>query len=191
MYKPNLLTIARHDPRKGIADLLEAYTLLNRHGINFIATIIGAGPLLNTHRHFARHLPNVSLIDSVSSVAPYLKSADIFILPSVEEGSSSLAILEAMATGLPIIATNIDGIPEDITHNKTGLLVPPHDPPALAAAITKLLPNPRLARRSLARRRGLARRLARSAKKTYLQKHHPIHARNALQKFLKTFHFSL
>ena len=67
-----------------------------------------------------------------------LAAADLFVLPSRHEGLG-VAILEAMAMGLPVVATAVGGIPEAVEHDRTGLLVPPEDGSALAAAIDDLL----------------------------------------------------
>jgi glycosyltransferase involved in cell wall biosynthesis len=72
---------------------------------------------------------------------PYLSSFDCFVLPSLSEGLSS-AILAAMAASLPVIATNVGGIPELVQHEENGLLVPPADPVALAQAIQQLGDDP-------------------------------------------------
>ncbi len=71
----------------------------------------------------------------------YFQSFDVFVLPSLSEGLSS-AILSAMASYLPVIATNVGGIPELVRHEENGLLVPPADPAALAQAILQLADNP-------------------------------------------------
>lgn len=73
--------------------------------------------------------------------APYLSSFDLFVLPSLSEGLSS-SILSAMAASLPVIASNVGGIPELIRHEENGLLVPPADAVALAHAIQRLGDNP-------------------------------------------------
>ncbi|MCP4023526.1 MAG: glycosyltransferase family 4 protein, partial [Desulfobacteraceae bacterium] len=70
-------------------------------------------------------------------------ASDIFILPSLSEGVPKV-VLEAMAKGTPVIATNVGGIPEIVTHKKNGLLVPPGDENALVKAIVHLLGNQEL-----------------------------------------------
>ena len=70
-----------------------------------------------------------------------LAALDIFVLPSHSEGVS-LALLEAMAAGLPVIATAVGGLPEVVTDGENGLLIPPKDPEALAAALARLLADP-------------------------------------------------
>jgi glycosyltransferase involved in cell wall biosynthesis len=74
-----------------------------------------------------------------------LRALDLYVQPSLTEGLP-LAVVEAAAAGLPIVASEVGGIPEIITHGRDGLLVPPGDPNALAAAIQKLLDDPDQAR---------------------------------------------
>jgi glycosyltransferase involved in cell wall biosynthesis len=73
---------------------------------------------------------------------PYLKAADIFVLPSLREESGSLALLEAMQAGCAIVASGVDGILEDISHGVDGLLVGPGNIAELADAIESLLKDP-------------------------------------------------
>ena len=80
----------------------------------------------------------VVFLGFVSDIPQFLSSVDIFVLPSVYEGLG-IAILEAMAAGKPVVASRTGGIPELLTDQVTGLLVPPKDPPALARAIAQLL----------------------------------------------------
>ena len=75
-----------------------------------------------------------------------LSALDIFVLPSHSEGVS-LALLEAMAAGLPVIATAVGGLPEVVTDGENGLLIPPKDPEALAQALARLLADPALAKK--------------------------------------------
>lgn len=142
---PIIVTVTRHDPRKGIADLLAAYQLLSKRGIIFGAVIIGDGMLFDLHRRLVQKLGLariVSLVARVKDVTPYLNGATLFVLPSHEEGSSSLAVLEAMSRGIAVIATNVDGIPEDIEDGKSGILIPPANPEVLSQAIFALIRNP-------------------------------------------------
>jgi glycosyltransferase involved in cell wall biosynthesis len=72
---------------------------------------------------------------------PWLPSFDVFVLPSRVEGLP-LVIIEAMLASRPVVATRVDGIPEEIVDGVTGLIVPPEDPPALASAVRELLQDP-------------------------------------------------
>jgi glycosyltransferase involved in cell wall biosynthesis len=87
---------------------------------------------LSNHFHF---------VGGVANLREYLSTADIFVLPSRSEGFSN-AIVEAMAASLPVIATNVGGNAEAVTNGVNGFIVPPEDPAALAAAITRLLSDP-------------------------------------------------
>jgi glycosyltransferase involved in cell wall biosynthesis len=86
----------------------------------------------------------VHFLGSRQDVPDLLNAMDIFVLPSYSEGVS-LALLEAMAAGLPVIATAVGGLPEVVTDGQTGLLIPPRDAVALAGALERLLAAPALA----------------------------------------------
>ncbi len=89
---------------------------------------------------------NVRLMGERADAAAYLAASDLAVLPSHQEGFAN-AILEAMACGLPVIATNVGGNPEAVVDGETGLIVPPHHPDALARAILELAEDPALARK--------------------------------------------
>jgi sugar transferase (PEP-CTERM/EpsH1 system associated) len=76
-----------------------------------------------------------------SDIPELMRSFDVFVLPSIAEGISN-TILEAMASGLPVVATNVGGNPELVVNGETGILVPPSDPIAMAAAIQSYLTEP-------------------------------------------------
>ena len=78
---------------------------------------------------------------SLTNLRQHLSTADIFVLPSRSEGFSN-AVVEAMASSLPVVATNVGGNSEAVKDGVSGFLVPPDDPAALAAAITQLLSDP-------------------------------------------------
>jgi glycosyltransferase involved in cell wall biosynthesis len=80
------------------------------------------------------------------NVAEVMRAADVMVLPSVVEGLP-MAVLEAMSCGRPVVASAVNGTPEAVLHEITGLLIPPNEPAALAAAVVRLLGAPHLARR--------------------------------------------
>jgi glycosyltransferase involved in cell wall biosynthesis len=132
---------------KGLEYLIVATNKIkSNQKINFV--IIGDGPERNKLEKLIKkyNLENkVHLIGYIPDASKYLKAFDLLVLPSVKEGQP-WAILEAMATEVPIVATNIAGIPEMIENEKSGLLVEPADPEALAEAIEKMLSRPSLAK---------------------------------------------
>lgn len=139
-------TIANLYKNKGLDYLILAIARIsNDHKLNFI--IIGDGPEKNDLGKSIKKQgleKRAFLIGRVPDAYQYLKAFNLFVLPSVKEGQP-WTILEAMAAGVPIVATNIAGIPEMIENEKSGLLVEPADPEALSLAIEKMLTHPSLA----------------------------------------------
>jgi len=84
----------------------------------------------------------VRLLGKRDDVHEILGASDLFVCPSVWDEALGYVILEAMAVGLPAVASRVGGIPEVVAEGETGLLVPPRDPGALAAAIDQLLADP-------------------------------------------------
>jgi glycosyltransferase involved in cell wall biosynthesis len=147
---PLLVSVARHHSRKGGDVLIDALALARDRGTPLRACLIGDGPLLDANRRRARaHGLDgmVVLPGHVEDVEPYLRRADVFALASREEQSGALAILEALRGGLPIVASAVDGIPEDVTDGDSALLVPPGDAAALATALVRLADDEALRRR--------------------------------------------
>lgn len=147
---PLIVSISRHDPRKGLDVLLHALAHLQATGVAFRATLGSGGPLLAYHQSLIDSLglgATVALSGWLDSPDELLLEGDIFVLPSIEEGSGSLALLEAMQYGLAVVASDVDGIPEDITHGVDGRLVPPGDAAALAEALHRLVIDPEERRR--------------------------------------------
>jgi glycosyltransferase involved in cell wall biosynthesis len=163
---PLIVSVSRHDGRKGIDVLIEALTSMRERGVAFRACLVGPGLLLQTHRREikARGLQDQVLLPGrVPDVTPYLLNADLYVLPSRQEGSGSVALLEALQAGAAIVASAIDGVPEDVSHERDALLVTPGDPDALAAAILRLIDDPPLrARLGAAARETYERRFAAS-----------------------------
>jgi len=132
---------------KGHKELFEAMAgLKERYPVQ--ALIVGGGRREVEMRELAAGLGlagQAHFLGQRQDVPDLLKAMDIFVLPSYSEGVS-LALLEAMAAGLPVIATAVGGLPEVVDHEKTGLLIPPRDPEALAGALARLLGDPAWAR---------------------------------------------
>jgi glycosyltransferase involved in cell wall biosynthesis len=151
---PLIVSVSRHDPRKGMDVLLHALGELRRAGVAFRACLTSGGELLEANRELARRLDlggTTALTGWVPDPFPYLRHADVFVLPSRQEGSGSLALLEALQAGTAIVASGIDGIVEDVTDGESALLVPPDDVAELTRALSRLVGDAAL-RRHLARR---------------------------------------
>ncbi|MFA6410059.1 MAG: glycosyltransferase family 4 protein [Candidatus Buchananbacteria bacterium] len=139
-------TIANFYETKGLVYLIKAAKLITEKFPDVIFRLIGFGQLENDLKAEIQRL-NLSdrfFIGKVENGKNYLKAFDYYILSSVKEGFP-YAILEAMQTGLPIVATNVGGIPEMISDKTNGLLVKSADPRALAQALTSLLQDKNLA----------------------------------------------
>jgi len=109
--------------------------------------ILGEGPEESSLKNLASRLritDSVLFLGRRDNVVEYLQSADVFILPSMSEGLSN-SLLEAMACGLAVVATDVGGNVEAITHGCNGILVPPRDPAQLAQALIHLIDNSTLA----------------------------------------------
>lgn len=144
---------ARMDAQKGHEVLFEALAKAQVNTLPLLVFLAGDGPLLSQHRKTVGRLGLQSKVvfGGFRRDLPKLyKGADVFLLSSHWE-SLPLSIREGMVAGLPVISTNVAGIPEAVEHNRSGLLVPPGDPAALAGAIAKLASEPSL-RRSMGQR---------------------------------------
>lgn len=133
-------TIARLVSRKGIDVLLRAFRALGQ-GRSAQLLIVGDGPLRDELCGLARQLgieSSVSWLGLQAHPDKWLRAMDVFAFPSRLEGIPN-AVLEAMASGLPIVATKIGGVIDLIQDEVTGLLVPPDDSDALAAALIRLM----------------------------------------------------
>jgi glycosyltransferase involved in cell wall biosynthesis len=138
---PIVGTAARLVSVKGLEYLLRAINLVRAEVPQVRLQIAGTGPLRSQLESEARDLGLEGHIDFLGwqpSLEKCFNTWDIFALPSVEE-ALGMAALEAMASGLPVVATDVGGIPELVAHGTTGWLVPPRDPPSMAARLTRLL----------------------------------------------------
>ena len=154
---PLIVAIGRLIAKKGFTDLVRACGLLGQRGASFRCEIIGEGPLEQELRDQVQEL-NLQSRMTFSGAQPQhevrrrLAAANVFVLPSVvdaEGGSDNLptVIMEAMATGLPVISTNVGGISEMVIENETGFLVQPGDAIALADRIEKVINDRSLAQK--------------------------------------------
>ena len=143
---PLVVTVGRLDPMKGHACLLEAAAEVRRHFPSARFLLVGGGPLAEDLRARARALglEGAVLFAGVRNDVPrLLRAADLFAFPSLDEREGfGIALLEAMACGLPVVASRAGGIPEIVPDGRGGLLVPPRDARALAGAIRALLGDP-------------------------------------------------
>ncbi len=143
-----LLTVGRLTVQKGHTVLLDAITQLkNEPGVVFV--FAGDGPLLAELKQKARQLEitqRVRFLGVREDINELLLAADIFVQPSLWEGLS-LALLEALLAGLPVLATQVEGVVDVVEDGDSALLVPAKDAAALAAAIERLLKDPDLRKR--------------------------------------------
>lgn len=147
---PLIVAVSRHEPRKGGDVLLAALAALRQAGVPYRASLVGGGRQLAEERALVRRLGlggQVELPGEVPDPFPYLEQAEVFVLPSRSEQSGSLALLEALQAGCAVVASRVDGIPEDVADGASALLVEPGDAGALAAALARLLGDPGLRRR--------------------------------------------
>ncbi|MEW6637188.1 MAG: glycosyltransferase family 4 protein, partial [Actinomycetota bacterium] len=158
---PLVAAVGRLVEKKGFTHLVEACGLLAEAGCRLRCRIIGAGPLEGGLRS---QIADLGLEDRVELLGPrpqretirHVREAAAFAAPCVvgSDGNRDglpTVLLEAMALGTPCVSTDVTGIPEVVRHEETGLMVPQHDPEALATALERLLDDARL-RVSLAQR---------------------------------------
>ncbi len=142
-HEPTIVSVGRLVPQKAPLTLLDAFRLARSEVPEARLVMVGNGPLKVEVEDFIRSrslASNVTLLPGTPDVRSHLRRARVFALASLFEGSPNVMI-EAMASGLPIVATRVDGIPELVTHGLSGLLVEPENPPALAEALTSLMLN--------------------------------------------------
>jgi glycosyltransferase involved in cell wall biosynthesis len=157
-----VLTVARLIEKKGLSDLVSACGLLVRRGVSVRLEVVGDGPLrpqleAATARDgvpavFHGSLPN-------EQVLGLYRRATVYCLPCVVASSGDrdglpTSVLEAMALGLPVVATALNGLAEAVVHERTGIVVPGHEPDALADALERVVGDG-----------GLRSRLAREARR--------------------------
>jgi colanic acid/amylovoran biosynthesis glycosyltransferase len=143
-----LVCVARLASVKGHAVLLKAVQLLKLRGVRVRLRLVGDGPERSTLERLAKELDlgdAVAFLGNQSELAvgEILFSSDVFVLASFAEGIP-VSLMEAMASGVACVATNVNGVPELIENGHTGLLVSPFDPDSMARAVERLAMDPDL-----------------------------------------------
>lgn len=145
-------TAARMAPQKGLHYLLEAVALINKldpgRAGEIACVVAGDGPLRAELEKLAGQLglaDQVIFPGFIDDMPGFLYCLDVFIIPSIAEGLS-ITTIEAMAAGLPVVASRVGGLPELVSEGVTGYLVEPRNPLELAQAILKILGQPELAK---------------------------------------------
>jgi len=141
-----ILTVGRLSPEKGQVFLLQALKALKDRRLAFRCTIVGDGPLRSRLIETVKSLGLADRVNFTGAVGQdklhdHYRNADIFVLPSLSEGLP-VVLMEAMACGLPIVASRITGIPELVSEGKHGLLVTPGKPETIADALQSLADDP-------------------------------------------------
>jgi glycosyltransferase involved in cell wall biosynthesis len=163
LWSPDRLTVgrvARLQPEKGFDVFLHAVAELAPHspGVDFV--VIGDGPLREDLAALARRLgvaERVRFLGLRHDARALIARLDVLAVSSITDGAP-LVVLEAMAAGVPVVASAVGGIPDQVVEGETGLLVEPGDPSALAAALATVLRDESLRRRLGANGRGRAER---------------------------------
>jgi colanic acid/amylovoran biosynthesis glycosyltransferase len=148
---PKVLCVAAHKPYKGLPYLIEACRILKSEGVKFHCDAVGYGPMFDELKRMVAE-KNVGDVFNLAGPRPQddvtrmMAEATLFVLPSIVAADGQMegipvALMEALASGRPVVSTNISGIPELVQHDVSGLLVDPENPVALAQAMRELLEN--------------------------------------------------
>ena len=156
-----LLTVSRVDPRKGLRYLPAAVADLVKRGHEVALDVVG--PVVGTlgseeQARVEREAARLGVGERIRFVGPrtlpevlrLAREHDLFVLPTLPGEGVPRVLLEAMASGLPIVVSDVAGVPTIVQHEVNGLLVPPADPPALATALDRLVRDGELRRRLIA-----------------------------------------
>jgi phosphatidyl-myo-inositol alpha-mannosyltransferase len=142
----NILFVGRLEERKGLIHLLKAYHRLRKRKVDARLLVVGSGPKLREYRRFVglRGIRDVEFLGRVGDreKVRYFASADIYCAPNTGQESFGIVLLEAMAAGVPIVASDIHGFKRVVERNVQGVLVEPRNPRALAAALYTLARDP-------------------------------------------------
>ena len=145
---PLVIHVSNFRPVKRIDAVMQVFARIASQ-VNARLLLVGDGPEVSTAHRLARELgvaDRTQWLGAQELVIPLLSAADVFLLPSAQE-SFGLAALEAMACEVPVVASNVGGLPEVIEHGVTGFLHPPDDLEGMAASAIALLRDPGLHQR--------------------------------------------
>lgn len=139
-----LVCVAMLRPDKGQDHLIAALGLLRQRGLTPV-TVLAGSPTAESaqyeadlHRLVRQHGVDVRFLGYRDDISQLMQMADVVVIPSLTEAQPRVAV-QAFATGRPVVASAVGGVPEIVKHGQTGWLVPPADPPALADAIAKVM----------------------------------------------------
>lgn len=138
----NVLFVGRMEPRKGAKFLLAALPAIRAALPDSRVTFVGGGPLTWYYRsHVPRSCRDYATFEgrvSGDMLPRYFRTADVYCSPATGGESFGIVLLEAMAAGAAIVASNIEGYRDVLSHEETGILVPPREPAAIADAVTRV-----------------------------------------------------
>jgi phosphatidylinositol alpha-mannosyltransferase len=141
-----ILFLGRLEERKGLSTLLDAYQLLRQVRADCQLAVVGDGALRRGYERRVEEegIPDVRFFGFIPEREKpgYFTAADIYCAPNTGKESFGVILLEAMASGKPVVATSIDGFRQVMTDQREGLLVPPGDDGAMALALARLLDHP-------------------------------------------------
>jgi L-malate glycosyltransferase len=128
----------------GIGTLIKAFKIVHEENPNIELVIVGGGPQLDDYKRLSENLDiadKVKFIGRIpnTEVPKFINQMDVFTVPSRDQESFGVAAVEAMACGVPVVVTNVGGLPEVVLEGETGFIVPKEDPEKLAAAIKRLI----------------------------------------------------
>jgi phosphatidylinositol alpha-mannosyltransferase len=139
----NILFVGRFEPRKGLLDLLKAYRILRKDGRDCRLLVVGGGPQEKEARRYVltRGLGGVEFLGRVADEErdALFKTADVYCSPATGRESFGIVLLEAMAAGTAIVCSDFHGYKGVARRGREALLVPPHEPDELAAALARVL----------------------------------------------------
>lgn len=142
--KKVILSAGRLSDQKGFDDLITAFATVSHKRDDLVLVIAGKGKLEDELKAHARNLgveEKVKFLGFIENVDPLMKGCDLFVLSSLFEGMPNV-VMEAMAVGKPVIATDVNGARELMNDGETGIIVPAKNPDILAQKILELLGNP-------------------------------------------------